>query len=1332
MEPLLQEKTPGRTSSGSSPEPRIAADPHAEPLRPRRLSSPHAAQPVTHLLSNGRYSVLLTAAGSGYSRWGELAVTRWVADATLDAYGSYVFVRDVSKGRVWSAGYQPVGVEPDEYRVLFEEGRAEIGRRDGPIETTTEFLVASEDDVELRIVSLLNRDSWVHELELTSYAEVVLTTPGADAGHPAFSKMFVQTEWVAERGLLLARRRPREAGDHAAFAAHGSALEGEASGALQFETDRAKFLGRGHELREALAVIDPRTLSNSSGTVLDPVLALRRRIRIQPGATARVLFWTAAAGEREALLDIASTYSEMRVIERTRSLATAGARASRARLGIEVAQAQCYQRLAGEALYGTPAAAAAGVGAADEEPRGGPPALWASSVSGDRPIVLVRLAGVEMLDIAAQLARCAAPYWRSLGCAIDLVLLIEAPAPAELEGALARALGLHGAPGAQSSSSLPASIEGVRVLRAAMLSSESRSMLAGAARVTLRRREDLEGRAQEPGTHPSAAARPVFPPAGAAMRTDPPRSLPALEFFNGLGGFAAAGREYLIVLDAGQRTPAPWVNVLANPQFGALVSSDALGSTWSINARENQLTAWGNDPVSNVPSEVVYLKDEASGEVWTPTPLPVRDANASYVVRHGFGYTRFEHDSHGIGIELLEFVPLEDPVKVGRLRLVNRTEETRRLSVTHYLEWVLGSQRSRTASFIVTELDGRTGALLARNPWSMGFESRVAFMDLSGPALGSLRLSGDRREFVGRHGSLAEPAALVTGTPLSMRVGAGLDPCGALQGGCELAPGEQVEIRLLLGQEASRGGALELVERWRNADLDAALRRVTEFWEATLGGVQVKTPDRSMDVLLNGWLLYQTLSSRLWGRTGFYQTSGAWGYRDQLQDSMAVCAAQPAIAREHILRAAGRQFPEGDVQHWWLPGSGAGVRTRVADDKIWLPFVVAHYLETTGDSSLLEEAVPFLEGPPLAPGQIDAFYVPTVAAQTGSIYEHCVRALDSSLAIGSHGLPLFGTGDWNDGMNRVGAGGRGESVWMGWFLHLTLLEFAKVAERRVDAARAALWRKHAFSLKQAIEREAWDGDWYRRGYYDDGAPLGSVSSEECRIDSIAQSWGVISGAAEPDRAQRAMAAVNAQLVSRSEGMVYLFTPPFDRTRRDPGYIKAYPPGLRENGGQYTHAALWTTLAFARLGDGDRAHELFSLLNPINHSSTRAAIHRYKVEPYVVCADLYSAPAHVGRGGWTWYTGSAGWMYRVGLEGILGVHRRGAVLHIEPCIPRAWSGFEVTYKQGASRYHIAVENPSRVNRGIVRATLDEREIAGSPCDIELKDDGSYHFVRVTLG
>jgi cyclic beta-1,2-glucan synthetase len=1287
----------------------------------RRFNSPYQPTPRTLLLSNGSYSLMLTAAGSGFSRWRDLALTRWREDPTCDPWGSYIFLRDVFNGHVWSAGYQPIGRESEFYEATFFEDRAEIRRKDGPIRTVMEIFVSSEDDAEVRYLSLTNEGSGVREIELTSYAEVVLSPPSADSAHPAFSKMFVQTEYVAERGALLATRRPREPGQAQPWMVHFISLDAEAVGGLQFETDRARFIGRGHDVRNAVSVMDARPLSNTVGTVLDPVLALRRRVRIDPGETIHAAFWTGIGANRAQGLNLVDKLGSEAAFQRAKTLSWAKTEVQLRDSKLSSEDAQLFQDVASRILY-SDASLRASPKLLDGNQLGQTD-LWKYGVSGDLPIVYCRIEEPGGADVVRQLLRAQA-YWQSKCLTADLVIL-NAAAPAGA-AAVQEALDAVIQNGAKDR------VEGhgkgkVMALRADAMPAEHCDFLQTAARVLFTGHGSLREQCARPDTT-VGAARLRRENSGEELRTHAPHLVPALEYFNGLGGFDAGAREYVVVLDDGQWTPAPWINVIANPQFGFLVSADGAGSTWSLNAQQNQITPWSNDPVSDTPAEAIYVRDEDSGDLWSVTPLPIRERSSVYVVRHGFGYTRTEHTSHGIALTLTQFVPLEDSIKISRLKIVNACDGPRQLSVTHYLDWMLGNQNNRAAPFIVTSLDPKTGALLARNPWTADFKSRVAFLDMAGR---QQSCTADRSEFIGRHGSLAEPAALLGPQNLSNRVGGGLDPCGAMQTKISLSAGEAVELTLLLGEEGSAGAALALIERYRNENLDAVFKGVTDFWDRTLGIIQVKTPDRSMDILLNGWLLYQTLSCRVWGRTAFYQSSGAYGYRDQLQDVMALCVSSPATAREHILRAASQQYAAGDVQHWWLPTSGQGIKTRVSDDRVWLAFVVAHYLEVTGDLGVLDEPVPFLSGGPLPPGTMEHFSAPP-RGDAAPLFEHCVRALDSSLSLGSHGLPLFGTGDWNDGMNRVGIAGRGESVWLAWFLHAALMRFAPIAAARGAEGSAELWRKHAFALAQAVEREAWDGDWYRRGYYDDGTVLGSVASDECRIDSVAQSWAVISGAAERSRALRAMSAVNTQLVSRSDGLVKLFTPPFDHSAKDPGYIKAYPPGLRENGGQYTHAAMWTTLAFALLGDGDRAGELFSLLNPINHSSTRASIHRYKVEPYVVCADVYSAAPHVGRGGWTWYTGSAGWMYRAAAEGILGIKLRGGTLIVDPCIPRGWAGFEFTYKHGSSRYRITVKNPRGVNRGIAQATLDGKDLSSGACEIKLTDDGRYHYGEITLG
>ncbi|HVP29069.1 MAG TPA: glucoamylase family protein [Myxococcota bacterium] len=1324
---LLQERTPRDVAVSRPRAEEVKAAPNVRDLALpmlRRFRSPHDVVPRTHLLSNGHYSVMVTAAGSGYSRWGPLAVTRWREDVTCDAWGSYVFLRDARSGAVWSAAYQPSGVEPDFYEAIFSEDRVEIVRRDGSLATTIEVAVSAEDDGEVRRVSISNLGGRTREIELTSYAELVLATPAADAAHPAFSKLFVQTEYVSGVGALLATRRRRSPGDPPVWAAHVAVVEGESVGDGGYETDRARFLGRGHTVRTPVSVIDGGPLSNSVGTVLDPIFSLRRRVRISPGETARVAFWTLLAPSRDEVLDLVDKHEAPTAFERAVTLAWTQAHVQLHHLGVGPDEARVFQRLANRVLYSDPSLR---VGSDVLSRSLGPPsALWPHGISGDVPIVLVRIDDVEDLEIVREMLR-AHEYWRMKRLAVDLVILNERASSylQDLQGSLE---GLVRA----SQSRTPAKGEGAHgaafVLRTDLVSEQTRGVLRSAARaVLLSRRGSLAEQVkriedQEPVPAPRPPREPESAPEAAAARPD-------LEFFNGLGGFAADGREYVTILGEGQWTPAPWINVVANPGFGFQVSAEGGGYTWAGNSRENQITPWSNDPVGDRPGEVLYVRDEDNGALFGPTALPIRDEAGPYVARHGQGYTRFEHASHGISLELLQYVAPADPIKISRLTLRNRSARTRRLSVTAYVEWALAASREVAAPFLVTEIDEATGAFLARNPWSLTRGERVAFADLAGR---QLAVTGDRTEFLGRNGTLARPAALAGDTLLSGRVGAGLDPCAALQTWIELRPNERVEVVFLLGDAPTREEARALVARYRTADLDATFRAVVAGWDDVLERVQVKTPDRSLDLLLDRWLLYQTLACRVWARSAFYQASGAYGFRDQLQDGMALVVSRPALTREHLLRAAARQFAAGDVQHWWLPASGQGVRTRFADDAVWLPYAAAHYLAVTADRAVLDEPVPFLEGPELRDGEHESFFEPTISGRPATLYEHCARGLERSLEVGSHGLPLFGGGDWNDGMNRVGVEGKGESVWLGWFLHATLEAFAPLAEERGDAARATAWRRHALGLRQALEGEAWDGAWYRRGYFDDGTPLGSASSDECRIDSIAQSWGVISGAADAERAATAMASLEKRLVRREDGLVLLFTPPFDRTPHDPGYIKGYPPGIRENGGQYTHAAVWVAVAWAMLGDGDRAAEVLSLLNPIHHASTRAAVHRYKAEPYVTCADVYAEPPHVGRGGWTWYTGSAAWMYRAGLEWILGFRVRGTWLEIDPCVPKAWPRFEIAYRHGSARYEIAVENPAGVSRGVVRLELDGAPISGAKPRIPLADDGAIHRVRVVLG
>jgi cyclic beta-1,2-glucan synthetase len=1286
----------------------------------RVYDSANLDTPRTQLLSNGTYNVMITTAGAGYSQCGENAVTRWREDVTRDNWGTFIYLRDVRSGDVWSAGYQPIRKRATAYRVAFSEDKADFRRVDSGITTRMEVVVSAEDNAEIRRISLTNNSAREREIELTSYSEVVLASPLADAAHPAFNNLFIETEFVSVENAILARRRQRSSDEQQLWAIHVVVAEGEAIGALQYETDRGRFLGRGRTTANPIAIMEDRPLSNTTGAVLDPVFSLRRRLRIEPGQSVCCSFTTGVAHSREEALALADKYHDPNIFERELRLAWTKAQVEMSHLQTDAEEAHLFQRLASRIIYSDPSLRPRPhVLALNTKAQS---SLWSHGIGGDLPIVVVRIEKSADLSTVRKVVR-GHEYLHFKGLKVDLVILNDSPTTYQQE--LHRELEtMVRTGGLQSLQDKPG---GIYLRRADLMAESDRILLHAVARaVIVAERGLLEDQLERsqleaplPATFVARTASQNYPEHVVAPAD--------LSFFNGLGGFHQGGREYVTVLGAEQWTPLPWSNVIANKVgFGFQVTETGGGYTWSINSRENRLTPWSNDPISDPAGEAIYLRDEDSGTVWSTTALPIREKEP-YLIRHGQGYTVFEHTSHGISQELLVFVPLDAEIKVSLLRLRNRTARKRRLSITFYNELVLGVLRHSSAPYIITEINEEASTVFARNPFNTDFANRVAFVSTSEPLSSA---TCDRKEFIGRNGSLDKPAALRRAS-LANRDGAGLDPCAALQVNIELAPQEAREIVFFIGEAESQEAALTLVSEFRQpGTVNAAFERVLSHWDQLLGTIEVKTPDAAFDTLLNRWLLYQSLSCRVWARTAFYQSGGAFGFRDQLQDVMSLVYSSPQVARDQIILASRHQFKEGDVQHWWHPPSDRGVRTRIADDLLWLPFVVSFYVNVTGDESILDEVVPFLEQPLLLPDEQDRYMEPEVSEEKGDIFEHCVRAIDRSLAVGAHGLPLMGSGDWNDGMNRVGQHGKGESVWLGWFLYTTLTRFLTQVEARKQLDRSKRYRRHMENLKKALEENAWDGDWYRRAYFDDGSPLGSTQNEECRIDSIAQSWAVISGASDSYRMSRAMAAVEQYLIRRGDGLVILFTPPFDRGSLDPGYIKGYVPGVRENGGQYTHAAIWTLIAFSMLGDGERAGELFSLLNPINHSSTRAGLHKYKVEPYVAVGDVYAVPPHTGRGGWTWYTGSAGWMYRAGLESIVGFKLLGEKLQIDPCVPRWWRDFEITYRRNRAVYQIRVENPMGLSRGVISVEVDGAILEGN--EIALSDEPKHHNVKIVMG
>jgi cellobiose phosphorylase len=1316
---LLQERMPQTAASV------FAGDLTLEPSRTlasdgenalRVFTNPTPPAPEVHLLSNGRYHVVITSAGGGYSRWRDLAVTRWREDATRDCWGTFVYLRDLATGDYWSAAHQPTGRATDGYEAIFTQGRAEFRQRHAGLEIHTEIGVSPEDDVELRRITITNRSSALRVIELTSYAEVVLATPAADAAHPAFSNLFVQTEFASESSAILCTRRPLSQEEKPPWLLHLMVGQGGEQGPISCETDRLRFVGRGGTLVNPAALQGTTPLSNTVGSVLDPIISLRRTVSLPAHETAVIDLIFGLTESRAAALAQAERYQSARLVDRVFELAWTHSQVTLRHLNATEGEAQLYGRLASALIFADPSRRA-GPNVLRNNRRG-QSGLWSYGISGDAPLVVLRVSDPEKIEIVQQLIKAHA-YWRMKGLTVELVIVNEDISVYRQS--------LHD----QIISLIASGIEaqlldkpgGIFVRRLEQIPADDRVLLQSVARIVL---DDETGTLAEQ-LDSRRVLQPLVPPLSPTRPAwlDSPMPAPAREliFPNGLGGFTRDGHEYVITLAAGQTTPAPWVNVLANPSFGTLVSESGGAYTWGENAHEFRLTPWSNDPVQDTTGEAFYLRDEQTGQFWSPTPLPARGATP-YVIRHGFGYTVFEHTENGIACELWIYVAMDAPVKLAVLKLRNVSGRPRRVSATGYWEWVLGDLRQKTLLHVQTEVDLRTGALLARNHYNTEFPDRIAFIDVSD---GTRTVTGDRKEFLGRNGSLAQPAALKRAR-LSGRTGAGLDPCGAVQVAFDLADGQERETSFRLGIGRNAGEVHHLIQRFRRADASrAALEGVWAYWNRTLGSVNVDTPDPAVNVLANGWLLYQTLSCRLWGRTGFYQSGGAYGFRDQLQDVMALVHAEPALTREHLLRAAAHQFREGDVQHWWHPPNGRGVRTQFSDDYLWLPYATCRYVACVADTGVLEEKISFLEGR-LVKQEEEAYYdLPNRSEDSATLYQHCVRAIERGLKFGQHGLPLIGCGDWNDGMNRVGNQGRGESVWLAFFLFDVLTQFARLARAHRDPAFAERCATQALRLQQNIEQHAWDGQWYRRAYFDSGEPLGSESNPECRIDSLPQSWSVISGAGDPSRARQAMQSVDQRLVRRDPGLIQLFDPPFDQSSLNPGYIKGYIPGVRENGGQYTHGAIWVAMAFALMGDRERAWELFGLLNPIHHGGTPAQIATYRVEPYVVAADVYAVAPHLGRGGWTWYTGSAGWMYRLLIEILLGVNLEGDQLRLAPELPKTWTAFKIHYRYRQTVYHISISRLPADSAGATWLSVDGLEITGTT--IPLRDDRKEHAVEL---
>ena len=1295
-----------------------------EDLKNRLCNTTHTPYPLATVLSNGHYQLMLTTRGDGFSSCDDIMINRWRPDQHDGGSGLFVYVRETGSGHLWSNTYLPAMAKPDSYQVIFSHDKAEYLRKDGQVTTYTEITISPVDQLEIRRVTLTNHSEQPVKLELTSYLEVVADHFMADVSHPAFSKLFIETKYDQDRNLLVATRRPRSPDEQNGYVMHMVRTEEKPALPVSFETSRQTFIGRGGSLMMPDALASGRALSGKAGTPIDPILSLQVVLAVPPGRKAVVSFITGYCPSMAAVVNLhekmSAKFSDDDIfnISRTSSLLEIEY------LKIRSEQLNAIQNLVGALYY--PTQAFRNEKDALSRNRLGQPGLWRFGISGDQPVMLLRIADTQDLAVLKDVL-LAYEYLRLQRVRTDLVILNEAEVTYrdDLQQLIF-----------EQTSTIRVYEEGryhtgIYVLRASQISAEEKDLLLTVARIIFTPQTGIYFRKLDQAWPEDATNKTILLPAGekpitAAAYDYMHHGEPVPEFFNGIGGFVCDGREYEIRLGEGHKTPAPWINVIANERFGCQISEIGAGYTWAGNSRENKLTTWSNDPVLDPVSEAVYVRDQKSGAIASPCAL-VPGAEGHFTVRHGFGYSVFERREANLDQSMTVFVSADQPVKLMILNLRNKTQEPLDLTVSYFAEWVLGAFREQTSRYILTAFDPAAQILTARNVYHDAGKEGIAFQFASEPVTS---FTGDRLSFIGEGGTVRFPFGL-TGENLSGQIGAGMDPCGAIQCKIHIAPKTSKTIVFGLGQADRLEKAADISARLRSpADAQHALKTVRQFWDKLPGNMTVRTPDRAMDILMNGWLLYQVLSCRLRAKAAFYQCGGAFGFRDQLQDVLAMMDFDSSLTKNHILLCCSRQFTEGDVQHWWHEPDGVGVRTRISDDLLWLPYAAAEYLRHTGDQALLDEQVSFLEENLLSKGQRDLVSKPLKTLQTGAVYAHCILAIDYACRFGRHGLPLMKDGDWNDGMNLVGPEEQGESVWLGWFLYSVLQKFIPICRSRGEHDRADHYQQIAGSLTNAIEKHAWDGEWYLRAFFDNGQPLGSAQNSECRIDSISQSWAVISGAADKNRAALALRSAERHLVNAEEGLVLLLAPPFDKSNNHPGYIKGYSPGIRENGGQYTHAAVWLAMACCGIGDGSEAYRLFNMINPIHTTSDFRSLSRYEREPYVMTADVSYEYPNTGKGGWSWYTGAAGWLYRAILNNFLGVRKEGRQLVLEPCVSASFQRYQIEYRFGRSLYEITVLNQSNTGNKISSMQIDG--IAKEGNRIDLIDDGAVRHIEIKLG
>jgi len=1252
--------------------------------------------PKTHILTNGSYSTMLTDRGLGYSKYKNIFISRWRNDYISSIYGNIFYIKDVRDNKVWSSTYFPNITIPDSYSVTFAGDKAKFVRKDGNIETHQEVVVSPEDNVEIRRITLINHDDKEKEFEITSYFELINGDLMGDIAHRAYSNLFVETFYDDE--IILANRRKRRKEEKNTWVFNTSTVEGESIGRMEYETDRAEFISRGRNLENPRAVTESLPLSGKIGAVLDPVMAIRRRVRLQAGESIKVSFVLGVADNKGDAIELGKKYLGNESIQRAFRMALTRSQVENSYFNFSAKEVDLYEEMMSYLIFNKTFKR---VQLSENSGRKG---LWSNGISGDIPIILLNIEKSADIGILYELLK-AHEYYKAKNLSVDLVIMnneetqYDEPVWNELNELIMKS----------HLRDIKNISGGVYLLKKSALSNQERESIIASAEIILDASKGTLGEQVERIEVQSYSNKKEYTEFVEYEKRDLDRE--ELELFNGIGGIDKKTNEYVIRFNKNQRTPLPWSNILANKEFGSIITENGGGFTFVENSHECRLTPWSNDSVLDDTGEQIYIRNEENGKIFTPY---MGKEEKELEVRYGKGYGKYISIEQGVKQELLVFVPKEKNIKLSKLSLNNLIDKKRKFSIFYYIQPLMGESLHRDKKYVEVRYDD--DKIIFKNTFNTDFKENIGYI-FSSEKLKSYILS--KNDFVGK-GSIEEPEALKAEKLLEINDES--DNVAVLQIELELEAYENKEIVFALGCEKK----IEDIERNKEkySDINEVNRSFEEVksYYNEINRIKIKTPDESMNYLFNEWLVYQALTSRIYAKSAFYQSGGATGFRDQLQDILPFIYLDEDLSRNQIIYQAKHQFREGDVLHWWHKEGRKGIRTKFSDDKLWLPYVVSEYLLITGKFDLLDEEVEYVEGDILEEHEEEKYMEFNYTTEKESIYQHCVNAIEISLRFGEHGLPLIGSGDWNDGMNQIGHKGKGESVWLGWFLYDILVRFSAIMKDRGDNENAERYSQIASKLAESLNKNAWDGKWYKRAYFDDGRALGSIENDECKIDSISQSWAVISGAGEKEKVINAIKSVENYLIDRENKIVKLLTPAFVNTELEPGYIKGYLAGIRENGGQYTHAAVWLGIAYAILNEGEKAYEIERLLNPLNHTLDLSNVNKYKLEPYVMPADIYSNEKVLGRGGWSWYTGAASWMYRFVIEYIIGIKKRGEKIILEPCLPEFWNEIEVEYRYFNSLYKIKAYNYDK-NEMIVDGTLTTGNM------VELVNDGGIHFVEI---